>query len=60
MVYHAISVVKQKQMELNNALALQLFPFTLNQELNALMVVYRHVLEKDIEDKELDAVRAVW
>ncbi len=32
---------------------------TQNQALNALIFVYRHVLEKNIGDEELDAVRAV-
>ncbi|OHB70284.1 MAG: hypothetical protein A2W17_07860 [Planctomycetes bacterium RBG_16_41_13] len=35
-------------------------PSTQNQALNALIFVYRHVLEKDIGDKELNAVRAVY
>ncbi|MCF6147454.1 MAG: integron integrase [Candidatus Kuenenia sp.] len=33
---------------------------TQNQALNALIFVYRYVLEKDIGDKELNAVRAVY
>ncbi|WP_200891792.1 integron integrase [Candidatus Brocadia sinica] len=33
---------------------------TQNQALNALLFVYRHVLEKEIGEKELDAVRAIY
>lgn len=33
---------------------------TQNQALNALIFVYRHVLEKEIGEKGLDAVRAVY
>ena len=33
-------------------------PSTQNQALNALLFVYRHALEKDLGEKELDAVRA--
>lgn len=33
---------------------------TQNQALNALIFVYRHVLGKEIGEKELDAVRAIY
>ncbi len=33
---------------------------TQNQALNALIFVYRHVLEKEIGERELDAVRAIY
>jgi hypothetical protein len=33
---------------------------TQNQTLTALIFVYRHVLEKEIGEKELNAVRAIY